>query len=68
MEKIYEYKKVNVSLETPPTVEATANRWGAMGWRTVAVMLDHRLGYAHAILVEREKENVFANPEEGEKI
>lgn len=59
MTEIYEYKKVNVSMEPKRTVEATANRWGRMGWRTVAVMevshAERRAGYADAILVERVK-------------
>jgi hypothetical protein len=57
---IYEYKKVNVSLEHPPTIEAAANRWAAMGWRTVAVMAgDRAKGYADVILIERKKPKKF---------
>jgi hypothetical protein len=59
-EQIYEYKKVNISTEPKTTIEAAANRWAAMGWRTVAVMqvsgADRRGGYADSILVERRKE------------
>lgn len=55
-EGIYEYKKVNVSLEPKPNIEATANRWGAMGWRTVAIIPgDRAKGYADVIVVERKK-------------
>jgi len=55
-DETYEYKKINVSLETPPRIEAAANRWGAMGWRTVAVIPGNRdKGYADVILVERKK-------------
>jgi hypothetical protein len=61
MAEIYEYKKVNISLEPKHTIEAAANRWAAMGWRTVAVMevtsADRRGGFADSILVERKKEN-----------
>jgi len=50
----YEYKKVNVSLEPMPTIEAAANRWGAMGWRVVAVMRgDQPRGIADSLIVER---------------
>lgn len=60
---IYEYKKINVSLEpsrdrlglNKATIESTANRWAEMGWRTVAVMPSQGLGYADAILIEREQ-------------
>lgn len=56
MTEIYEYKKVNVSLEHPPRIEDAANRWAAMGWRTVAVIPGDRMkGYADTILVERLK-------------
>jgi hypothetical protein len=62
MSEIYEYKKVNISLEPKRTIEAAANRWAAMGWRTVAVMevssSDSRRGFSDSILVERKKENV----------
>lgn len=58
---IYEYKKVNISTEPVPRIEAAANRWAAMGWRTVGVMevsyADRKGGFADAILVERKKEN-----------
>lgn len=57
MTKIYEYKKVNVSLEHPPTMEAAANRWAAMGWRTVAVIPSRGKGYVDVLLVERLKES-----------
>lgn len=58
MTDIYEYKKINVSLEPKPHVEAASNRWAAMGWRTVAVMTgDRRAGYADAILLERKKKD-----------
>ncbi|MFL5664911.1 MAG: hypothetical protein ACJ8BW_26715 [Ktedonobacteraceae bacterium] len=61
---MYEYKKINVSLEPPTdrhglnkaTIESAANRWAKMGWRTVAVMPSQGSGYADAILIEREKE------------
>lgn len=50
----YEYKKVNVSNEPKPTIEATANRWGAMGWRVVTVIPgDHARGFADVVIVER---------------
>lgn len=57
----YEYKSVNISLEPSPdphgirkaTIETAANRWAAMGWRTVAVMPSPGPGYADAILIER---------------
>ena len=57
----YEYKTVNVSLEPiaegarmrVSTIESAANRWAAMGWRTVSVMPSRGPGYADAILVER---------------
>lgn len=60
---MYEYQVINVSNEPSPdphnlrraTIESTANRWAAMGWRTVAVMPSRGIGYADAILVEREK-------------
>jgi hypothetical protein len=67
MTEIYEYQKINISLEPSPdphgirraTIESAANRWAAMGWRTVAVMevsgSDRRAGYADSILVERVK-------------
>jgi len=59
----YEYKTINISLEPSPhptglkkvTIETTANRWAAMGWRTVAVMPSRGPGYADAILIERTK-------------
>jgi len=58
-DETYEYKKVNISTEPVRRIEAAANRWGAMGWRTVAVMevsnADHRAGYSDSILVERRK-------------
>lgn len=58
MTEIYEYKKINVSLEQPPTMEAAANRWAAMGWRTVAAIPGNRAkGYADVLLVERLKES-----------
>lgn len=58
MTDIYEYQKINVSLEPKPNVEGAANRWAAMGWRTVAVIPgDRPKGYADVILVERKKEN-----------
>lgn len=64
MSEIYEYKKINVSLEPPPdphlygvrraTIESAANRWAEMGWRTVAVVQgDREKGYADVLLVER---------------
>jgi|tagenome__1003787_1003787.scaffolds.fasta_scaffold20656551_2 hypothetical protein len=57
MTEFYEYKKINVWQEQPPTIEATANRWAAMGWRTVSVIAgDRRSGYADMLLVERKKE------------
>jgi hypothetical protein len=60
--ELYEYKKVNVSTEPKTTIEAAANRWAAMGWRTVAVMqvsaVDRRGGFADSILVERKKETI----------
>ena len=62
MTEIYEYKKINVSLEpiSDPgmrraTIETAANRWAAEGWRTVAVMPSLGPGYADAILIERKK-------------
>lgn len=63
MTDIYEYQVVNISLEPSPdprvlrraTIESTANRWAAMGWRTVSVMTTPGTGYADAILVERRK-------------
>jgi hypothetical protein len=55
----YEYKKINISTEPKRTIEAAANRWAAMGWRTVAVMevsyADRKSGFADSILVERKK-------------
>jgi len=55
--EIYEYKKVNISNEPVRRIEDAANRWGAMGWRTVAVMqisnADRRAGFSDSILVER---------------
>ena len=65
MAEIYEYKKINVSLEPgteryrprKATIESAANRWAAMGWRTVAVMQSPGPGYADAILIERKKES-----------
>lgn len=60
MTDIYEYKKINISLEPKRTIEAAANRWAAMGWRTVAVMevshADRKAGYADSLLIERKKE------------
>lgn len=57
----YEYKKINISNEPRRTIEDAANRWGHMGWRTVAVMevsyADRKAGFADSILVERKKEN-----------
>ena len=61
---LYEYQTINVSTEPSPdphgvrkaTIASTANRWAAMGWRTVAVMPAQGPGYADAILVERFKE------------
>lgn len=56
--EIYEYKKINVSLEPKPSIEAAANRWGLMGWRTVGIIAgDRPKGYADVILVERKKED-----------
>jgi len=57
---VYEYKKVNLSVEPKPNnIEAAANRWAAMGWRVVAVMdvswADRKSGFASSILVERVK-------------
>jgi len=59
----YEYQVINVSLEPSPdphgirkaTIASAANRWAAMGWRTVAVMPTQGSGYADSILIEREK-------------
>jgi hypothetical protein len=57
MTEIYEYKKVNVWQEQPPTIEAAANRWAAMGWRTVSVIPgDRKSGFSDMLLVERKKE------------
>jgi hypothetical protein len=57
MTEIYEYKKINISLEPKRTIEAAANRWALMGWRTVGVMevshADRKAGYADSILIER---------------
>jgi hypothetical protein len=57
MTEIYEYKKINISLEPKRTIEAAANRWALMGWRTVAVMevgyADQKAGFADSILIER---------------
>jgi len=58
---------INISLEPIPddprwvrsrrtTIEMAANRWAAMGWRTVAVIPSQSQGYADVILVERRKE------------
>jgi hypothetical protein len=56
----YEYKKINISLEPKRTIEAAANRWGAMGWQVVSVMevssADRRAGFSDSILVVRKKE------------
>ena len=64
MTEIYEYQVINISLEPPrddkilkPTVETAANRWAAMGWRTVAVMPSLGPSYSDAILIERKKES-----------
>lgn len=55
-DEIYEYKKINVSLEPKPTMEAAANRWALMGWRTVGIASgDRAKGYADSILIERKK-------------
>lgn len=55
-DNVYEYKKINVSTEPKTTIEAAANRWAAMGWRTVAVIPgDRKAGYADTLLVERKK-------------
>jgi len=61
----YEYKMINVSLEPEITVTgmkrrativSAANRWAAMGWRTVsAYPARGGSGYADWILIEREK-------------
>lgn len=63
MTEIYEYQKINISLEPKRTIEAAANRWAAMGWRTVAVMevssADRKAGYADSILVERIKKETI---------
>jgi hypothetical protein len=63
MSDIYEYKKINVSLEPKKTIEAAANRWAEMGWRTVAVMevsfSDSKSGFSDSILVERVKEDAL---------
>ena len=64
-EIIYEYKKINVSLEPTyglrkPTIEDAANRWAERGWRTVAVMPSPGPGFADAILIEREKEDALS--------
>jgi hypothetical protein len=57
MTEIYEYKKVYILSEPKRTIEAAANRWALMGWRTVAVMevgrADRRAGHSDSILVER---------------
>ena len=76
MADIYEYKKINVSLEPPlstsmrkPNIETAANRWAAEGWRTVAVMPSTGPGFADAILIERKKEDrdsPFDEPAPGE--
>lgn len=50
-----EYKKVNVSLEPKTTIEATANRWAAMGWHVASVIPSSGPGYADTVLVGREK-------------
>lgn len=63
MTDIYEYQTINVSNEPSPdphgirraTIETAANRWAAMGWRTVGVMPSRGIGYADAILIERKK-------------
>jgi len=76
MAEIYEYKKVNVSLEPisnttirGATIETAANRWAKMGWRTVAVMPSTGPGFADAILIERKKgdrDSPFDEPAPGE--
>lgn len=65
MTEIYEYQKINISLEPSPdphglrkaTIESAANRWAKMGWRTVGFtevsLADHKAGYADSILIER---------------
>lgn len=58
----YEYKLINISLEPSPdrhglrkaTIETAANRWGKLGWRTVAVIPSRGPSYADAILIERQ--------------
>lgn len=65
MSEIYEYMKINISLEPSPdphglrkaTIETAANRWAEQGWRTVAVMPSPGPSYADAILIERKKES-----------
>jgi hypothetical protein len=66
MIEIYEYQKINISLEPlkedrqgpggRPTIADAANRWAEMGWRTVGVMPSQGPSYADAILIERKKE------------
>lgn len=50
----FEYKQINLSLEPVRTFEAAANRWGAMGWRTVGIVPSQGPGYADVLLIERE--------------
>lgn len=64
MQAIYEYRKINVSLEPSPdphgllkaTIASAANRWAEQGWRTVSVIPSTGVGYADAILIERKIE------------
>lgn len=61
MLEMYVYKLINVSLEPPiedkpyrkATIDSAANRWAAMGWRTVSAIPSPGPGYADSILVER---------------
>ena len=61
-DSMYVYKMVNISLEPPPdelnpirkpNIVTAANRWAAMGWRTVGIIPSQGPGYADSILVEK---------------
>lgn len=58
---MYVYQLVNITLEPQdpdhpmnhPSIPSAANRWAAMGWRTVGVIPARGPGYADCILVEK---------------
>jgi hypothetical protein len=58
---MYQYKTVNASYH--PSVEDACNFWGREGWRVVAVIPPPGPGYAHTLVIERDR-GIITNTEE----